>query len=294
MIKKGLGRGLSALIPEGDPETEGQKAHEIPLVKISRNPYQPRKFFDDDKMKELVQSIEEHGVIQPVLVRKSGSDYELVAGERRFRAAQLAGLENIPAVVKELQDTEMLEYAMIENLQREDLNPLEEAEAYKRLIEEFHFTQEKLAKRIGKSRPVITNTMRLLKLAEEVQQYLREGKLTSGHARALVALDNHDIQKKIAEKIIKENLTVRDAEDIMSRLTQKKDIEKSEPGEHNRKKQQSPDPQIVDLEEKLCHLLGTRVRIKDKKNKGRIEIEYFSHEELERILEKVFQRDSFM
>lgn len=292
MIKKGLGRGLSALIPEGDPETEGQKAHEIPLDKISRNPYQPRKFFDDDKMKELIQSIEEHGVIQPVLVRKSGSDYELVAGERRLRAAQLAGMEKIPAVVKELKDNEMLEYAMIENLQREDLNPLEEAEAYKRLIEEFQFTQEKLAKRIGKSRPVITNTLRLLKLAEEVQQYLREGKLTSGHARALVAMENHELQKKIAEKIIKESLTVRDAEEIMSR-TQKKDIKESEGGE-NKKKMQSTDPEILDLEERLCHLLGTRVRIKDKKNKGKIEIEYYSQEELERILGKVFQPDSFM
>lgn len=288
MIKKGLGRGLSALIPEADNEMEGQKAHEISVRQISRNPYQPRKYFDDEKMKELVMSIREHGVIQPVLVRKSGSDYELVAGERRFRAAQLAGLDQIPAVVKELKDTEMLEYAMIENLQREDLNPLEEAEAYKRLIDEFQFTQDNLAKRIGKSRPVITNTMRLLKLAEEVQQYLREGKLTAGHARALVSLDNHEIQKRVAAKILSENLTVRDTENIMSRLSQKANTEEPEKEELLKKREVKIDPQILDVEEKLCRALGTRVRIKDKKNKGKIEIEYYSHGELERIIEKLF------
>lgn len=294
MIKKGLGKGLSALIPEKEHEMDGEKAHEIPVQKISRNPYQPRKHFDDEKMKELVSSIEEHGVIQPVLVRKSGSDYELVAGERRFRAAQLAGLEQIPAVVKELNDTEMLEFAMIENLQREDLNPLEEAQAYKRLIDEFNFTQDKLAKRIGKSRPVITNTMRLLKLAKEVQQLLQEGKLSAGHARALVSLEDHEIQKRVAAKIMSENLTVRDTENIMSRLSQKPSKEESGKEEKSKEIETKIDPQILDVEEKLCRLLGTRVKIKDKRNRGKIEIEYYSHGELERILEKFFKTESFM
>lgn len=287
MIKKGLGKGLSALIPEGDNENEAQKAHEISLKLISRNPYQPRKTFNDERMKELVKSIEEHGVIQPVLVRKSGKNYELVAGERRFRAAQLAGLKQIPAVVKDLEEDEMLEYAMIENLQREDLNPLEEAEAYKQLMEQFNFTQEKLANRIGKSRPVIANTMRLLSLAPEVQQYLREGRLSAGHARALVPIEEWETQKKAAVRILYEKMTVRETENFISTLSQKPEVIGADKIEKYKKKEVPVDPQIIDIEERLCRQLGTRVKIKDKKKRGKIEIEYYSHKELERILEKL-------
>ncbi|UNC93724.1 ParB/RepB/Spo0J family partition protein [Candidatus Contubernalis alkaliaceticus] len=287
MIKKGLGKGLSALIPD-ENENEAQEAHKILLKLISTNPYQPRKTFNKESMEELVKSIEEHGVIQPILVRKSGKNYELVAGERRFRAAQQAGLKQIPAVVLDLEDDEMLEYAIIENLQREDLNPLEEAEAYKQLMDEFSFTQEKLAKRIGKSRPVIANTLRLLSLEPEVKQYLREGSLSAGHARALASIEEKKIQRKAAGRILQEKMTVRETEKFISDINKNPEEIGAEKEEGIKKKQIAVDPQIIDIEERLCRQLGTRVKIKDKKQKGRIEIEYYSHEELERILERLF------
>ncbi|PKM78939.1 MAG: chromosome partitioning protein ParB, partial [Firmicutes bacterium HGW-Firmicutes-13] len=250
---------------------------------IKKNPYQPRKNFNEQKLNELVLSIKEHGIVQPLLVRKEGEGYELVAGERRLRAAELAGLTCIPVVIKEFKENEMLEIALIENIQREDLNPLEEGEAYKRLMDEFGFTQEKLSERIGKSRSVIANTLRLLNLDSEVKKFLRDGKITAGHARCLAAVEEPEAQRKIAEEIIIKKLTVRDIENIINKRKMDKRVN------IERKKNINEDPFVLDLEEKLRRFLGTKVTIKEGKNKGKIEIEYYNPMDLERISEKLFK-----
>ncbi len=282
MPKKGLGKGLSALIPDIE-EDKTRNVTEINLKDIKKNPYQPRKNIDDEKLKEMLQSIREHGVIQPVLVRKVDQGYELVAGERRMRAAQLAKLEKIPAVIRDFNENEMLEISLIENIQRENLNPLEEAEAYKRLMEEFGFNQEKIAERLGKSRPVIANTLRLLSLEEKVKNYLKEGKISAGHARALASIEEMELQREVAEEILKKNLTVRKVEEVLQQLKKKKEKEESPPP-----KKPKADPFLLDLEEKLCRYFGTKVKIVEGKNKGKVEIEYYSPGELERIAEKLF------
>ena len=282
MPKKGLGKGLSALIPDIE-EDKTRNVTEINLKDIKKNPYQPRKNIDDEKLKEMLQSIREHGVIQPVLVRKVDQGYELVAGERRMRAAQLAKLEKIPAVIRDFNENEMLEISLIENIQRENLNPLEEAEAYKRLMEEFGFNQEKIAERLGKSRPVIANTLRLLSLEEKVKSYLKEGKISAGHARALASIEEMELQREVAEEILKKNLTVRKVEEVLQQLKKKKEKEESPPP-----KKPKADPFLLDLEEKLCRYFGTKVKIVEGKNKGKVEIEYYSPGELERIAEKLF------
>lgn len=282
MPKKGLGKGLSALIPDIE-EDKTRNVTEINLTDIKKNPYQPRKSIDDEKLKEMLQSIREHGVIQPVLVRKVDQGYELVAGERRMRAAQLAKLEKIPAVIRDFNENEMLEISLIENIQRENLNPLEEAEAYKRLMEEFGFNQEKIAERLGKSRPVIANTLRLLSLEEKVKSYLKEGKISAGHARALASIEEMELQREVAEEILKKNLTVRKVEEVLQQLKKKKEKEESPPP-----KKPKADPFLLDLEEKLCRYFGTKVKIVEGKNKGKVEIEYYSPGELERIAEKLF------
>ncbi|RQD73901.1 MAG: ParB/RepB/Spo0J family partition protein [Candidatus Syntrophonatronum acetioxidans] len=282
MAKKGLGKGLSALIPDVEEE-KSREVTEINLKDIKKNPYQPRKNIDDEKLKEMLQSIREHGVIQPVLVRKVDQGYELVAGERRMRAAQLARLEKIPAVIRDFNDNEMLEISLIENIQRENLSPLEEAEAYKRLMDEFGFNQGKIAERLGKSRPVIANTLRLLNLEEKVKDYLKEGKISAGHARALVSIEDMDLQREVADEILKKNLTVRKVEGVLQQLKKKREKAEKEPA-----KKPKADPFIRDLEEKLCRYLGTKVKILEGKNKGKIEIEYYNPGELERITEKLF------
>ena len=282
MPKKGLGKGLSALIPDIE-EDKTRNVTEINLKDIKKNPYQPRKNIDDEKLKEMLQSIREHGVIQPVLVRKVDQGYELVAGERRIRAAQLAKLEKIPAVIRDFNENEMLEISLIENIQRENLNPLEEAEAYKRLMEEFGFNQEKIAERLGKSRPVIANTLRLLSLEEKVKSYLKEGKISAGHARALASIEEMELQREVAEEILKKNLTVRKVEEVLQQLKKKKEKEEIPPP-----KKPKADPFLLDLEEKLCRYFGTKVKIVEGKNKGKVEIEYYSPGELERIAEKLF------
>lgn len=282
MPKKGLGKGLSALIPDIE-EDKTRNVTEINLKDIKKNPYQPRKNIDDEKLKEMLQSIREHGVIQPVLVRKVDQGYELVAGERRMRAAQLAKLEKIPAVIRDFNENEMLEISLIENIQRENLNPLEEAEAYKRLMEEFGFNQEKIAERLGKSRPVIANTLRLLSLEEKVKSYLKEGKISAGHARALASIEEMELQREVAEEILKKNLTVRKVEEVLQQLKKKKEKEEIPPP-----KKPKADPFLLDLEEKLCRYFGTKVKIVEGKNKGKVEIEYYSPGELERIAEKLF------
>jgi ParB family chromosome partitioning protein len=278
MGRQALGRGLQALIPPGKEE---RGTIEIPLAEILPSPFQPRKRFDDHKLDELTTSIRTHGVLSPVIVRQTSGGYELVAGERRLRAAKRAGLDTIPAVVREVSNAEMLELALIENLQREDLNPIEEAEVYRRLTEEFHLTQEEVAGRVGRDRTSITNALRLLKLPPEIRQDLIEGALSSGHARALLALERHTPQLKAREEVIRRGLSVRETELLVRRLKAaaqppRKPIRRS--------------PQLSTLEESLRQALATKVRIVRSGRRGRIEIEFYSEEDLDRLIEKICGR----
>lgn len=278
MSKRGLGRGLEALIPVLDKHEEN--VQEIDIKKIVANDKQPRKDFDESKLDELAASMKQHGVLQPVILRKKGSVYELVAGERRWRAAAKAGIERIPAIVKELSDAEVMEIALIENLQREDLNPMEEAMAYKSLMNDFGLTQEELSKRVGKSRSQIANTVRLLNLDKEIQDLVTEDKLTAGHARALLSIQDKSMRIKLAKRICEEDLSVRQTEQIVKKISKEKSkMANEKPKEIN--------PVIIDITEKLQRALGTRVKIKGDEKRGKIEIEFYSGDELERILEAI-------
>ncbi len=280
MQKVALGRGLGALIPDlstiDDKEKKALGIMEIELDKIIPNEYQPRKVFDEAKLKELAASIKEQGIIQPIIVQQAGSGYALIAGERRWRAARLAGLATIPVLVKEATKREVLEMALIENIQREDLNPLEAAEAYKRLQDEFKITQEDLAKRVGKERSTITNFLRLLGLPKEIKQDLAKGSLTMGHAKALLSLERVRDQIQAAAMIVKRGLSVREAEALASKL-------KNPPHE----KRVRVSHELRSIEDKLKKALGTKVSISAKSKGGRIVIEYYSAEDLDRILEKI-------
>jgi ParB family chromosome partitioning protein len=280
MQKQALGKGLGALIPDlsalNDKEKKALGINEIELDKIVPNEYQPRKVFNDEKLKELAASIKEQGVIQPVIVHRAGSGYELIAGERRWRASRLAGLKTIPALVKEATKRELLEMALIENIQREDLNPLEAAEAYKRLQDEFKLTQEDLAKRVGKERSTVTNFLRILSLPKEIKHELAAGSLSMGHAKALLSLERVRDQLQAALLIGKKGLSVREAEALASRL-------KNPPKE----KKARLSHELKAVEEKLKKALGTKVSIASKSKGGKIVIEYYSTEELDRILEKI-------
>jgi len=271
MNKRALGRGLGALIP-GAGEEEGSV--EVSLDRITPNPYQPRRTFDQQALAELAQSISEHGLLQPIVLRPYGGDYQLVAGERRFRAAKIAGLGSLPAVIKDLDDSQVAEIALIENLQREDLNPIEEAVAYKKLIEEFNLTQEAVAQRIGKSRSAIANTLRLLNLNVAVQAMVSEGKLSPGHARTLLSLGDAE-QEAAAVEIVKHGLTVRAAE-------------KSKKGRREKTKP-LPNPNNVDVQQQLMEHLGTRVVLEETDGKGRIIIEFYSPEDANRIVKSILE-----
>lgn len=275
MNKRGLGKGLSALIPIEDKDQENIQDIKVKEIKANKN--QPRKKFDEEKIQELANSIKEHGVLQPIIVRRKAGGYELVAGERRWRAAKKAGIEKIQAIVKDLSDADVMEIALIENLQREDLNPLEEAEAYKKLIEEFGMTQEELSKRVGKSRSQIANTVRLLNLDEEIKKLISDEKLTAGHARALLAIEDKKERLKLAKKISENNMSVRETEETVKIKTREK--KKNKRGEIN--------PVFIEITEKLQKSLGTRVKVKGTERRGRIEIEFYSEDELERILETI-------
>ncbi|MGB4131078.1 MAG: ParB/RepB/Spo0J family partition protein [Tepidanaerobacteraceae bacterium] len=276
MSKRGLGRGLEALIPIVEKDEEN--VQEIDIKKIVANEKQPRRGFDESKLEELADSMKQHGVLQPVILRKKGNKYELVAGERRWRAAAKAGIEKIPAIVRELNDSDVMEIALIENLQREDLNPIEEAMAYKRLMDDFGLTQEELSKRVGKSRSQIANTVRLLNLDKEIQDLVYENKLTAGHARALLSIQDSKERLKLANMISKEALSVRQTEQLVKKLVDERSkAKKHKPKEIN--------PVIIDVTERLQRTLGTRVKIKGNEKRGKIEIEFYSSEELERILE---------
>jgi ParB family chromosome partitioning protein len=283
MGSKRLGKGLGALLPSIDV-TEDDVVNEVDVSELRANPYQPRKQFDPDSLEELTESIKEHGIIQPLVVRKSIHGYEIVAGERRFRAGKKAGLTKFPVVIREFTDEQMMEIALIENLQREDLNPMEIANAYKKLMDHFSLTQEELAARVGKSRPHVANFLRLLQLPPAIQEDVSRGTLSMGHARALLGVKEPEVQMKLAEKVKREGASVRQLEEWVQQIHQS-GVKKKKP-----KKAEKVDPQIRRYEEMLQESLNTPVRIRHGKRKGKIEIEYFSQSELERLLE-LLQRD---
>lgn len=280
MSKRGLGRGLEALIPLADGDEE--RVNDIDIKRIVVSDKQPRKDFDEQKLEELAASMREHGVLQPIIVRKKGSLYEMVAGERRLRAASKAGIKKIPAIVKELTDTEVMEIALIENLQREDLNPIEEALAFSSLMRDFGLTQEELSKKVGKSRSLIANTVRLLNLDKEIRILVTQDELSAGHARALLSVQNKKDRLDLAERICKEALSVRQTEKIVKRM-----IDKKKKGDIRKPKEINP--VMVHITEKLQRSLGTKVRIKGSEKRGKIEIEFYSGDELERILETIIE-----
>lgn len=279
MSKKfGLGKGLGALIPEESQDSGKDGRITVPINKIKSNIDQPRKAFDNDKIIELAESIKQHGIIQPLIVNKNKSYYTIVAGERRWRAAKILGIKEVPVVVMNLTDKEILEISLIENIQRQDLNPIEEAVAYKKLLTDFKLTQEELSKRMGKSRAAITNVMRLMNLDSRVQQYLIDGVLSEGHGRTLLSITNGDMQYEIAQKVIDEGMSVRELEKLIKTI----DIENKK---KNTKTSNELNPYYKDIKERLQDYFGTKVNLSNKKNKGKIEIEYYSEEDLQRILD---------
>lgn len=286
--KPALGNGLEGMFGIEESVVEEKKENVsretfLRLSEIEPNRTQPRRNFDEDALQELADSIKQYGVIQPIVVQKKGKRYEIIAGERRWRAARKAGLLEVPVIVKEFAPEDIFAIALIENIQREDLNPIEEAQAYSRLIQEHHLKQDELAEKVAKNRVTITNSMRLLKLDERVQQMLIDNMLTGGHARALLAITDKDAQHTLALRVFDEKLSVRETESLVKRiLTQdeKKDV----------KPAKTQDDSVIyrDIENRMKDILGTKVEIKKKaKNKGRIEIEYYSMEELERLIELI-------
>jgi ParB family chromosome partitioning protein len=275
VARRGLGRGIEALIP-GDDSPSGGSIVELNPREIEVDPLQPRQTFDDSKMDELAASLKEHGVIQPLIVRQAGDGYRLVAGERRLRAAVKAGIERIPVVVRNLDDRQAVEVSLVENLQREELGPLEQAGAFQRLADEFGLTQEEIAARVGKSRPEVANTMRLLKLEPEVKKFLVEGKLTSGHGRALVSLDREK-QMKLAKMAVRRGLSVRRTEELVSAEARKAQSRSSLSRTIRRK----------DAEELLSSALGSPVQVRVQGPRGSIAISFFGEEDLERLVEIV-------
>ncbi|MDU2065283.1 MAG: ParB/RepB/Spo0J family partition protein [Sporomusaceae bacterium] len=286
MSKRGLGRGLDALFAGSETE-HSHEILQISVKEIQPNPFQPRRIFDEEALAELSQSIKQYGVLQPIVVRKTMQGYELVAGERRWRAAQLAGLNDIPGILKDYSDGEMTEIALIENLQRENLNPIEEAYAYKKLMAEFGLTQEEVSQKIGRSRSLIANMVRLLNLPEIVQDYVSRETLTIGQVRPLLALEDTELQIKGAELIIENDLSARDAEDLVKKLAANHNL--PEELEQKQREAETKEYYLMETEDRLKLLLGTQVRIKPGKMKSKIEIEYYSNEDLERLLE-LFQQ----
>lgn len=276
MSTRRLGRGLDALIPSLDINDDDKVIH-IPLKELRANPYQPRKHFSEESIQELASSIKEHGVIQPIIVRKVVKGYEIIAGERRWRASQASQMDTIPAVVREFTDQQVMEIALIENLQREDLNAIEIAVAYQGLIDQFQLTQEELSAKVGKSRSHIANFLRLLQLPQEIKEYVSRGTLSMGHARAIVGVQNTEEQKELAELTIRNRWSVRELEESIQKRT--------EPVIKDKKtKTKKKDPYIHQIEEELQDYYKTSVKIKHNKNKGKIEITYYNLDDLERLL----------
>ena len=276
--RRALGRGLGALIPNTfESKEDAAPPTTVPLAAIHPNPNQPRKAFPDDTIDELARSIEQKGILQPLLVRRSETGFELIAGERRFRAAQRLGLEHVPVVIRDADDDELLELALIENIQREDLNPMEEARAYRRLSDQFGHTQDEIARRVGKERSTVANMLRLLHLPEKIQRALEAGQLSAGHARALVAVAADAVKLELAEQIVDSGLSVREAEALVKRHVKPE-----------------PDADRAAAEQRLTEALGTRARIVTRKgSRGKIEIEYYSLEELNGLIERLVRSCRF-
>lgn len=276
MMKKGLGKGLGALITSADTQNNDSDIKELKINEIEPNINQPRKHFDNDKLQQLAESIKQHGVVQPIIVKKEDDTYRIIAGERRWRASRLAGLTSVPVIIRDVSSKQLMEIALIENLQREDLNPLEEAQAYDRLMKEYQLTQEEIANTVGKSRPAIANSLRLLGLPDEILAMLVSEELSSGHARALLSLEDKELQFKAAKEILEKNLSVRETEKLVKKLmtgSKPKAVKKNE--------------EFQNIEEKLKDIFGTKVKLVNNNKRGKIMIEYYSNDELERILELV-------
>ncbi len=284
--RRPLGRGLGALIPKGTSlDTPAER--QVPISEIRPNPRQPRRYFNEAKIAELSESIRNQGILQPLVVRKIPQGYELILGERRFRAAQHAQLERVPVIVKEVSDAESLEMALVENIQREELTPIEEALAYRQLMEEFHLTQEQVAQRVGKSRPVVTNLLRVLNLPEEIKENVDKGTLTVGHARALLALNMPEQQLEMSRRIMADGLSVRATETLVSQsnIIEEPSVESSAPEKPT--VIQRTDVYLKAVEEDLTRALGTKVRLVSRKKGGKIEIEYYSNDELEGLVQRL-------
>lgn len=297
MAKKGLGKGLDSLIPKnviGDTNqkisSENEKGEDsanetiVKITMVEPNRNQPRKNFDEDALQELSDSIKQFGLLQPILVQDRKTYYEIIAGERRWRAAKLAGLKEVPVIIRNYTEQEIVEISLIENIQREELNPIEEALAFKRLLEEFNLKQDEVAERVSKSRVAVTNSIRLLKLCDEVQQMVIADMITTGHARALLAVENPEEQYNLAQKIFDEKLSVREVEKLVKNLGKPK----------KEKKQEDTTMQAIyqDIEEKLKQALSTKVTVSSKgEGSGKIEIEFYNHEDLDRIIEALSQRE---
>lgn len=293
-LGKGLGKGLDALIPpSASGETKAKAVKEevkaeasstqgsetiVKITKVEPNREQPRKNFDEDALLELSDSIKQFGVIQPILVQDRKDHYEIIAGERRWRAAKLAGLKEVPVIIKNYTEREIVEISLIENIQRQDLNPIEEAQAYKRLLTEFNLKQDEVAERVSKSRTAVTNSMRLLKLSDEVQQMVINDMLTTGHARALLAIENPEEQYTLAQKVFDEKLSVRDVEKLVKNI--------SKPAKPKKKDNKTLELIYQDIEEKLKQSLSTKVSVVSKGDgAGKIEVEFYSHDDLERLID---------
>ena len=290
MAARGLGKGLDKMIPDiiGETKEKKQRAEvkensaetSVAITKVEPNRKQPRKFFDEDALQELADSIRQFGLLQPILVQDRNDHYEIIAGERRWRAARLAGLKEVPVIIKNYTDQEIVEIALIENIQREDLNPIEEAQAYKRLLEEFNLKQDEVAERVSKSRAAVTNSIRLLKLGDKVQQMVIDDMISTGHARALLAVEDEEEQYALAQKIFDEKLSVREIEKLVKNLHKPAKVKKLD--------DKALQAIYLDIEDRLKQKLSTKVAVTSKgEGAGKIEIEFYSHEDLERILEMI-------
>lgn len=297
-MARGLGKGLDSLIPnavgEAKVKKEAQQAVKedksvqetvVKITMVEPNRKQPRKNFDEDALQELADSIKQFGLIQPILVQDRKDHYEIIAGERRWRAAKMAGLKEVPVIVRSYSEQEIMEISLIENIQREDLNPIEEAQAYKRLLEEFHLKQDEVAERVSKSRAAVTNSMRLLKLSDEVQQMLIDDMISTGHARALLAIDNPEEQYNTAQRIFDEKLSVREVEKLVKNLN--KPVKPAKKAADN----STMDAIYLDIEDKLKQRLSTKVTVTSKgEGAGKIEIEFYNHEDLDRLMDLMGER----
>jgi ParB family transcriptional regulator, chromosome partitioning protein len=282
MERKALGKGISALIPKAEvsEEMNSRKIAFLQITQIKPNPFQPREDFNQEALEELVNSIKEKGIIQPILVRTKGDAYELIAGERRLRAAQILKMTEVPAIIKEVEDRDSLELALIENIQRQDLNSIEQARAYQYLLDKFQLTQEEVSEVLGKARVTVTNVLRLLKLPLEIQESIKSGKLSFGHGRALLEVEDPNLQRKLVQEIVHNSLSVRELETIIrtKRVRKPKVITRV---------LSEKDPLTRIMEEQLQEVLATRIKIVKKKKRGHIIIEFYSHEDLERIVNKL-------